>query len=98
MDQKATYPWGGRNRAITIAEMRDWENATWAAGIEEEPVMRRAGKAVADCVLRLTKPGDRVLVLAGKGKNGGDAIYASEYMPERKVELIHIKDPLEVKT
>ena len=76
-------PWGGKNRAITIGEMRDWENATWAAGIEEEPVMRKAGKAVADCVLRLTQKGDRVLVLAGKGKNGGDAIYASEYMPER---------------
>ena len=96
MDHKKTYPWGGYNRAITIAEMREWENATWAAGIEEEPVMCLAGKAVADCVLRLTKPGDRVMVLAGIGKNGGDAIYASEYMPDRKVELVNIKDPGEV--
>ena len=90
------YSWGGKNRAISIAEMRDWENATWASGIEEEPVMRSAGKAVSDTVLSLTHSGDRVLVLAGKGKNGGDAIYAAEYMPEREVTLIHIKDPLEV--
>ena len=89
-------PWGGKNRAISIEEMREWENATWAAGIEEEPVMRRAGKAVADCVNRLTKEGDRVMVLAGKGKNGGDAVYASEYMPEMQVELVQIKEPLEV--
>ncbi len=79
----STMPWGGKNRAISIEEMREWENATWAAGIEEEPVMRRAGRAVAECVNRLTKEGDRVMVLAGKGKNGGDAVYASEYMPER---------------
>ncbi len=78
------------NRAITIAEMREWENATWAAGIEEEPVMRKAGKAVADCVLSLTKEGDEVLVVAGKGKNGGDALYAAEYLPERKVHILNV--------
>ena len=78
------------HRPISIAEMREWENATWAAGIEEEPVMRRAGKAVADCVLSLTKEGDEVLVVAGKGKNGGDALYAAEYMPERKVHILNV--------
>ena len=78
------------NRPISIAEMREWENATWAAGIEEEPVMRKAGKAVADCVLSLTKEGDEVLVVVGKGKNGGDAVYASEYMPERKVQILNV--------
>ena len=78
------------HRPISIAEMREWENATWAAGIEEEPVMRRAGKSVADCVLSLTKEGDEVLVVAGKGKNGGDALYAAEYMPERKVHILNV--------
>ena len=78
------------NRTISIAEMRDWENATWAAGIEEEPVMRKAGKAVADCVLSLTKEGDEVLVIAGKGKNGGDALYAAEYIPSRKITVLNV--------
>ena len=68
--------------------MRDWENATWAAGIEEEPVMRSAGRAVAECALRNSKSGEKIMVLAGKGKNGGDAIYASEYMPDREVILV----------
>ena len=70
--------------------MRDWENATWAAGIEEEPVMRRAGKAVADCVTSLTQNGDDVLVVAGMGKNGGDALYAAEYMPNRSVKVLNV--------
>ncbi len=78
------------NRGISIAEMREWENASWAAGIEEEPVMRKAGKAVADCVLSLTKEGDEVLVVAGKGKNGGDALYAAEYMPGRMVHILNV--------
>ena len=86
----STQKMEGQRRPITIAEMRDWENATWAAGIEEEPVMRKAGKAVADCVLSLTQDADEVLVVAGKGKNGGDALYAAEYMPKRDVKILNV--------
>ena len=83
-----------RNRPISVAEMRKWEDATWAAGIEEEPVMRLAGKAVARKAEQMTKSGDTVLVLAGKGKNGGDAIYAAEYIENRIVDLVKItSDP-----
>ena len=39
---------GAHPEGISIAMMKEWEDATWAAGIEEEPVMRRAGKAVAE--------------------------------------------------
>lgn len=78
------------NRAITVAAMRKWEDATWAAGIDEEPVMRLAGKAVARKAEAMTQPGDAIIVLAGKGKNGGDAIYAAEYIEERNVDLVKI--------
>lgn len=68
--------------------MREWENQTFASGIDEEGVMRKAGKAVAECVLSLTKSGDHVLVLAGKGKNGEDAVYSAEYMPDRIITIL----------
>ena len=50
--------------------------------------MRKAGKAVAECVLSLTKSGDHVLVLAGKGKNGEDAVYSAEYIPDRIITIL----------
>ncbi|TNV75673.1 hypothetical protein FGO68_gene5351 [Halteria grandinella] len=54
--------------------------------------MRKAGKAVAEVAEKVTNEGDSILVLAGKGKNGGDAIYAAEYIRQRKVTLVKITD------
>src|SRR5262249_13815560 len=52
---------------ITVAQMRDWEQATWAVGRTEEEVIRRVGRLVADRAAQMTNPADLVLVLAGKG-------------------------------
>jgi ADP-dependent NAD(P)H-hydrate dehydratase / NAD(P)H-hydrate epimerase len=78
---------------ITVAQMREWERVTWASGVKEDEVMRRAGRAVARLVERYTKPGDRVLVLAGKGHNGDDAAYAHDSIEGRKRELLRVIDP-----
>ena len=64
---------------ISIAQMRDWEQATWAAGQTEAEVIRRVGQSVARRALRLTQPGDLILILAGKGHNGADARGAREH-------------------
>lgn len=81
---------------ITIAQMREWERATWATGVTEESVMRRAGAAVARVALRMTRPGTEVLVLAGKGHNGDDARFAAEGLPGRTVRLVSVTDPAAV--
>ncbi len=78
---------------ITIAQMREWEQLTWAVGESQENVMRRAGLAVARAALARTQPGQHIVVLAGKGNNGGDARYAAEQLTERSVQIIEIKDP-----
>src|SRR5438270_3549791 len=80
---------------ITVAQMRDWERATWAKGQTEEAVMRLAGRAVARRATELTRPGDAVLVLAGKGHNGDDACYAaeSESLSGCSVRLVRVMDP-----
>ncbi|HXE41403.1 MAG TPA: hypothetical protein VN516_00155, partial [Candidatus Baltobacteraceae bacterium] len=58
---------------VNVAQMREWENATWATGQTEAEVIRRVGKRIAERALQLTQPGDAILVLAGKGNNGNDA-------------------------
>lgn len=73
--------------------MREWERATWAAGVSEESVMRRAGAAVAQVALRMTRPGAEVLVLAGKGHNGDDARFAAESLPGRSARVVNVMDP-----
>lgn len=78
---------------LTIAQMRDWEKATWAAGATEAEVIRRVGRCVAAHALRLTSPGDLILVLAGKGNNGADARAAREHLLERRVDLLDVTEP-----
>jgi NAD(P)H-hydrate epimerase len=78
---------------ISIAQMREWEKATWASGQTEAEVIRRVGKCVAREAARLTRPGQRILVLAGKGNNGADARGAREHLPDRNVEVLDIAEP-----
>jgi len=78
---------------ISVAQMREWEKVTWASGQTEEAVMRRAGDAVARQAERMTKSGERIIVLAGKGHNGDDARFAAEATRERRVEVVRVLDP-----
>lgn len=64
-------------RVVSVAQMRDLEQATFAAGTSEDELQRRAGAAVAGAVLDLhPKPG-RVIALVGTGNNGRDAWIAA---------------------
>ncbi len=78
---------------ISIAQMRDWEQATWAAGKEEAEVIRRVGQCIGRRTLLLTKADESILILAGKGHNGDDARCAREHLPARRVELFDVTDP-----
>jgi hydroxyethylthiazole kinase-like uncharacterized protein yjeF len=78
---------------ISIAQMRDWEQATWAAGRAESDVIRRVGIEVSSAALTLTRPGQRILVLAGKGNNGADAKSARDTIRDREVEILEVSDP-----
>ncbi len=73
---------------ISIAQMRDWEQATWAAGQTEAEVIRRVGLCVARRALQLTQSGDLIVILAGKGHNGKDARCAREHLAARRVEVL----------
>jgi ADP-dependent NAD(P)H-hydrate dehydratase / NAD(P)H-hydrate epimerase len=80
---------------ITISQMREWENATWASGQTEADVIRRVGKRIAKRARKLTRADDAILILAGKGNNGADANAAREFLDERKVEVLEVASPAE---
>jgi len=78
---------------ISIAQMREWERATWKTGQTEAEVIRRVGGKIAQRALQLTRPGDAILILAGKGHNGDDARAAREFLNERRVETLGVIAP-----
>ncbi len=78
---------------ISVAQMREWEKASWAAGITEAAVMGRVGELVARRALQMTRPDDLILILAGKGHNGDDARLTKEHLPNRRVEVQLAPDP-----
>ena len=69
-------------KAVTTAQMRELDRRTIAAGTPSAELMDRAGQAVARTVQRLLAPhaNHSVLLFAGKGNNGGDAIVAARYL------------------
>src|ERR1041385_4947951 len=80
---------------ISVAQMREWEKATWATGQTQGEVIRRVGECIAAAALRLTNSGDLIVVLAGKGNNGADARAAREHLLDRRVQVLDIKEPKE---
>ena len=78
---------------ISVAQMREWEKATWASGESEGAVMQQAGLAVARTAAAMTRPNDLIFIFAGKGHNGEDAKYASKALPDRQIEVVDVLDP-----
>jgi ADP-dependent NAD(P)H-hydrate dehydratase / NAD(P)H-hydrate epimerase len=78
---------------LSIAEMREWESATWATGQTEKAVIAAVGEYLTRRALSLTRPGEAILLLAGKGNNGNDARAMLPGLQNREAHLITVKDP-----
>lgn len=63
---------------ITPARMRAVDTNAMALGVTELQLMESAGKALAERVVRENPV--KVLVLCGKGNNGGDGMVAARYL------------------
>ena len=79
---------------LSVAQMREWEAATWATGQTEAAVIQNVGAALATKILALTRPADHILLLAGKGHNGDDARAALPNLAQRNTELLDVTDPI----
>ena len=66
----------------TVAQMRAWEDAAVAAGGSYAALMENAGaRAAADLFSRF-ETAQRLLVLCGKGNNGGDGLVLARHWAE----------------
>ena len=78
---------------ISVAQMREWEKATWAAKRTPAQVISRVGHIVTSRAKQLTRPGDLIVILAGKGHNGDDARQAGQNLSDHEVTLLNVVDP-----
>lgn len=79
---------------ISVAQMREWEQASWAAGVSEAGVIRQVGARIAQRLERLVGTGETVLLLAGKGHNGDDVRAAAQRLNGCRVILINVTSPM----
>ena len=80
----------GSQPILSCDEARRFEERLFGGDEAREwPAMQRAGRAIAGAVLRDFEEiggfpaGGRILVLAGKGHNGGDALIAAQAILEK---------------
>ena len=86
-------------KGIRVAEMRRLdEAATREYAIPSLLLMENAGRSVCDLVSREYEP-CKVLVLIGKGNNGGDGLVVARHLANRgyKVEVALLEDPSKFK-
>ena len=87
-------------KIVSAAEMRDIDRATSEKfGLPSLTLMENAGAAVADHVSDMSQPGSKILVLCGKGNNGGDGFVAARLLvgKQRPVDIILLADPADLK-
>lgn len=79
---------------ISVAQMREWEKASWSAGGTVPDVIDKVGRAIARRLESLAKPSERILFLAGKGHNGDDVRAARGHLSlGRGAILLDVIDP-----
>ena len=86
-------------KILTAAEMRETDRLTSETyGLSSEALMTHAGKAAARFVLQQYPHAHRVVVLCGKGNNGGDGLMAAAELAsagcEAHVLLLGLEDEL----
>ena len=77
------------DKTLTLEQIRLVERGALADGL---PLMQRAGAAAAAFVMQHTAPGARILVLAGPGNNGGDALVTARLLRAQGY-LVHVVLP-----
>lgn len=81
------------NRVVSVKEMRELDQLTIKKkGITSYQLMVQAGNAIGKHIMRrsLIQDASRVIILAGIGNNGGDALVVGNYFVSKKVDVTFV--------
>jgi hydroxyethylthiazole kinase-like uncharacterized protein yjeF len=78
---------------LSVARLRAWEAASWQAGRRQSDVIAQVGSQLATRALSLSRPGDRLLLLAGRGHNGDDVRAMVPHLAGRDVVCLNVTEP-----
>lgn len=96
-----TDPSRGMQPVLTPAQMAAADQATIAAGTPSMDLMGRAGAACGRVAARMMGGtyGRRVLIVCGKGNNGGDGLVMASWLARRGAlcEIVLLADPEELR-
>jgi len=87
-------------KIVSAEEMRSIDRATSERfGVPSLTLMENAGLAVAEHVLANYQSRQRIIILCGKGNNGGDGFVAARHLHGRGkgIELILLADPADLR-
>lgn len=82
-------------QVLTVAQMREAEDALVETGISVDELMHRAGEGAAAWIWRMSA-GRSVTVLCGPGNNGGDGYVIAESL-RRRGSVVSVVSPFEAK-
>ncbi len=72
---------------LTAAELADADRRSVELGVSVKTLMENAGEAVARFVLKHHVPTTSIVVLCGKGNNGGDGAVAARFLLEAQQQV-----------
>jgi len=80
-------------QVVTPDEMRSIEERALLAGVSQEELMERAGVACATLIMTQTTHSQHILVICGKGNNGGDGYVTARHLHQSgfSVSVWHIQ-------
>lgn len=87
-------------KIVTAAEMRAIDRSTSERfGVPSLTLMENAGTAVAEHAISHHPSADKVIVVCGKGNNGGDGFVAARHLHAhgKSVQVILLTDPAELR-
>ncbi|TQQ83297.1 NAD(P)H-hydrate dehydratase [Halonotius terrestris] len=83
---------------ITADRMAAVDANAAALGIPRKQLMESSGNAVARVVRESVDPGDRVVLVCGRGNNGGDAFVAARFLDAYDTETVLLGHPERIGT
>ncbi|MCL7417144.1 MAG: NAD(P)H-hydrate epimerase [Halalkalicoccus sp.] len=83
---------------ITAARMGAVDRNAEALGVPRKQLMESSGNAVARAVREAADEGDSVVIIAGRGNNGGDALVAARFLDEYDCSIQLLGKPETIST